>query len=200
MNMLTLLILITIPSLPDTLHVPNDYPTIQAAINAATGGDMVVVAPGTYVENIDFLGKAISVTSELGSFFTTIDGGRQGSVVRFNNSEGPGSVLQGFRITNGSGWEGRGGGVYCGEGCSPGIMKNEIIDDFRGQTQQEMISMIRERLPTQEGDKRSIDPNDALIAKLTNICASLAKREALLDEGKKGKIRELISWMEEITK
>ena len=47
----------------NTLRVPADQPTIQAAINAATNGDTVLVSPGTYYENINFNGKAITVVS-----------------------------------------------------------------------------------------------------------------------------------------
>src|SRR5947209_17851598 len=64
-----------------TINVPAGQPTIQAAINAASNGDTVLVAPGTYYENINFMGKAITVTSYCGPEVTTINGGAAGSVV-----------------------------------------------------------------------------------------------------------------------
>ena len=46
-------------------HVPAQYPTIQAAINAALDGDTGIIIPGTYTgdgnRGIDFLGKALTV-------------------------------------------------------------------------------------------------------------------------------------------
>lgn len=60
---------------PVTIHVPADQPTIQAAINAAANGDTVLVSDGTYKENINFKGKAITVASVNGPVTTTIDGG-----------------------------------------------------------------------------------------------------------------------------
>jgi len=57
----------------DTIHVPADYATIQGAIDAAVNGDIVLVAPGTYVENLDFLGKAITVQSSDGAEVTVVD-------------------------------------------------------------------------------------------------------------------------------
>ena len=53
-----------------------DFPTIQAAIDnsGTTTGDVIIVHDGTYAENINFLGKAITVKSENGPDYTTIDG------------------------------------------------------------------------------------------------------------------------------
>ncbi len=101
-----------------SLHVPADHPTIQACINAATSGvDECVVAPGTYHETINFLGKAITLRSSGGANVTTIDAtGIGGSVVTCATDEGPDTVLDGFTITGGTGtgvagqW--KGGGMY----------------------------------------------------------------------------------------
>lgn len=83
-----------------TINVPGSQPTIQAAINAAANGDTVLVAPGKYTENIDFKGKAITVTSSAGPTQTTIDGGQNGVVVTFQSSETRSSILNGFTITD----------------------------------------------------------------------------------------------------
>ena len=108
-----------------TIHVPGDYPKIQAGIDAAQNGDKILVAGGTYYENINFSGKAIKVTSEKGWDVTVIDGNQSGSVIRFEKGEGLNSVIEGFTITNGSGtWVGGifpgyfGGGIFC-NGSSP---------------------------------------------------------------------------------
>ena len=55
-----------------TIHVLADQPTIQTAINAADNGDTVLAVPGTYSENINFNGKAITVTSSNGPFFEQV--------------------------------------------------------------------------------------------------------------------------------
>jgi hypothetical protein len=63
----------------------------------------VRVAPGVYVENINFNGKAITVVSEAGPNVTTIDGNRVTTVVTFGSGEGPNSIIEGFTIRNGGG-------------------------------------------------------------------------------------------------
>ena len=93
-----------------TIHVPADQPTIQAGIDAAVDGDLVLVAPGAYVENVDFLGKAITLQSEQGADATVIDGGGNDSVVKISDGEPGASVLDGFLLRNGNAY--KGGGVY----------------------------------------------------------------------------------------
>jgi len=106
-------------SLATTIYVPDDYSTIQDAIDGSQDGDTIIVRAGTYRENIDYYGKAITLTSEDGPAVTVIDGSDVKSVVSFHRGEGRDSVLSGFTITNGQGNrifspdEHRGGGIYC---------------------------------------------------------------------------------------
>src|SRR5262249_62096630 len=81
---------------PITIRVPSDQPKIQSAIDIAAIGDTVLVAPGTYVENINFGGKAITVTSESGAKDTIIDGGNANPVVIFTSGQGRDSALNRF--------------------------------------------------------------------------------------------------------
>ena len=104
------------PSPASTIHIPADQPTIQAGIDAASAGDVVLVAPGFYRERIDFVGKAITVRGARGPGRSIVDGGQAGSVVTFTGGEGPDSTLTGFTIRNGDAEDG--GGIHC-NGASP---------------------------------------------------------------------------------
>jgi len=115
------------------IRVPQHYSTIQLAIDAAANGDTVLVAPGTYVENIDFIGKAITVTSEGGPEVTLVDGNLAGTVVRFGSGEGRSSVLNGFTLFNGRSGSGLptlndGGGIWISH-SSPTITGNIISNN-----------------------------------------------------------------------
>ncbi|MBW8049525.1 MAG: T9SS type A sorting domain-containing protein [Cytophagales bacterium] len=132
---LVALILLSGYGYANIISIPNDYPTIQQGIDAATAGDTVLVSPGTYFENIDFTGKNIIV----GSLFLTtgdksyisqtiIDGRDSSSVVTFKNGEDTTAMITGFTIRNGLGasWlNGSGGGVSC-INSSPTINHNLI--------------------------------------------------------------------------
>ncbi len=106
------------PTLAATIRVPSDQPTIQAGIDAAAEGDIVLVSPGTFFENIDFLGKAIILRSLQGADVTIIDGNQAGSVVTFSSGETAHAAIDAFTICNGDAV--LGGGIYC-NGASPTI-------------------------------------------------------------------------------
>ena len=125
MNRLHLLPAIAIISLPsmlfaETILVPDDYSSIQAAIIASNNGDTVLVDNGIYNETINFLGKEITVKNASGTALgTIIDGGSSfGSVVTFHLGETSNTILEGFTIRNGS--AGKGGGVLI-ENSSPAL-------------------------------------------------------------------------------
>ena len=110
-----LVLVLGVPSPAQVLYVPRDHHSIQTAIDAALPGDTILVKEGTYFENIDFRGKALT----LASYFildrdvshisrTIIDGSRaldpaRASVVTFDSGEDSTSVVCGFTITGGTG-------------------------------------------------------------------------------------------------
>lgn len=121
----------TIEVMPITIHVPGDYLTIQEAINISVVGDTIEVHPGTYIENINFNGHSIILTSLFLPFgdssaisSTIIDGNFLGSVVTFENGEDRTAVITGFTIRNGL--AASGGGIYCSN-SSPTISNNIIV-------------------------------------------------------------------------
>jgi len=106
---------------------PANFSTIQAAINNCGSNDTIIVAQGIYLENINFLGKNITLTgsnpySPSVIANTIINGGGNGSTVYFNGSENSNCTLTGFTITGGSGtiadgihgMVNRGGGILGG--------------------------------------------------------------------------------------
>ncbi len=113
----------------NVLNVPGTYATIQAAIDASANGDTVMVAPGTYFENIDFKGKLITVQSAQGPNVTTIDGSNLAPVVNFSTAETAAATIQGFTLQHGNatgafGYEGA--GVHI-NGASPTVAGNNIV-------------------------------------------------------------------------
>src|SRR5882724_9730061 len=90
------------------LYFPGDYIAIQKAIENSKNGDVILVSPGVYNENINFKGKAITVSSTNAADLnvvknTIIHGVGKSSVVTFAAAETSNSVLSGFTITGGYG-------------------------------------------------------------------------------------------------
>jgi len=129
---------------PGSGTAADPFCTIQSGIDAAVDGDLVLVRPGTYMENLDFKCKRITVRSDVDGDVSTpdpdptvtiVDGSAPanpnfGSVVLFRCIEDRDSVLQGFTLRGGTGTliGGRfyGGGICC-YGTSPTI-DNNVID------------------------------------------------------------------------
>lgn len=132
------------------INVPADQSTIQEGINVCFHGDTVLVADGTYQENINFYGLNIVVASHFimdsnnsHIYNTIIDGSNppgpsMGSCVMIVNGEDSTAKLEGFTLTGGTGtkwkdphyplWYREGGGILI-EFSSPTIRNNFIIDN-----------------------------------------------------------------------
>jgi len=93
------------------IAVPDDEPTIGAALAAARTGDVVTVAPGEYIVTapLSFEGKSIILRSAEGPEATIIrfgdepDDPAHASVFEFVNDERETAAVDGFTITNGRG-------------------------------------------------------------------------------------------------
>lgn len=119
-----------------TIRVPGDATAIQAGIDAAQSGDTVMVSPGIYNENINFKGKAITVTSGATSFAgatsTIINGIGDGAVVTFDTGETASAALNGFTVEGGHTDAANcfyGGGIYI-DGASPTITNNAVMNNI----------------------------------------------------------------------
>jgi hypothetical protein len=105
------------------LHVPAQYPTLQAAVDASGPGDTVLVAPGTYTgpgnRAIDFGGKDVALIGEGGPDVTIVDCQQANRGIYFHSGETEAAVVAGLTIKNGYRPREAGGGAICCEGASP---------------------------------------------------------------------------------
>lgn len=120
-------------TIPKKLHVPADYATIQAAVEAADEGDTIFVADGIYSgpgnRDIVIEGKPI-IMSENGPETTIIDcGGSESEPHRgfiIGNGFGPETKIEGFTIRNA--YSLTVGGAFKSENSSP-IISNCIVEN-----------------------------------------------------------------------
>ncbi|UCC45739.1 MAG: right-handed parallel beta-helix repeat-containing protein, partial [Candidatus Zixiibacteriota bacterium] len=118
-----------------TIRVPAEQPTIQAGLDAATGGDTVLVSNGVYTgdgnRDLDFGGNNIVLISENGPDVTIIACDGSGTEPHrgfyFHRGEDTSSVVSGFTI-NGGYVYGGGAGIRCDSGSSPRL-ENLVLTD-----------------------------------------------------------------------
>ncbi len=113
------------------------YDAIQEGIDAAAGGDEVIVGPGLYTgqgnRDIDFLGKAITVRSLNGPDTCVVDCEASEFDLHTGfyiiSGEGPDTVLEGFTVQNGytTSYTQTSGGISC-RGTSP-VVRDCVVRD-----------------------------------------------------------------------
>lgn len=119
--LLTLILTVSASSFGTTIHVPDDQPSIQAGLNYAVEGDTVLVAAGTYFENIIWPSMNGIKLIGSGEEDCIIDGDSLASVIRFEEELSgvidTTTVVTGFTIQNGYARQDSvdydGGGIYC---------------------------------------------------------------------------------------
>jgi len=115
----------------EIIHVPNGS-SIQQGLDAASSGDTVIVAAGTYNEiNLNFQGKSIHIKSQSGPAQTIIDGGGDGTVFLILSGETREAIIEGFTIKNGysnTHAPNFAGGIYI-KNASPTIIGNIIMEN-----------------------------------------------------------------------
>jgi len=130
LRVLLFLLLVVVVSSAGIIHVPGDYSSIQAGLDAAQTADTVLVAPGTYFENLNWpITNGIKLIGEMGPSLTVIDGDSLGRVITIESSIDSSTVITGFIIRNGFGTHGA--GIFC-SGASPKVINNIITSNHAG--------------------------------------------------------------------
>jgi len=134
-NFVYILLVIIASNLSATIiNIPEDQPTIQAGINVAVEGDTVLVAEGTYYENIVWpdIGSIKVIGENRES--TIIDGNQVDRVVNFDNDYNvidETTLLKNFTIRNGY-TQYSGAGIYC-HNSKPSLI-NLIVDNNESES------------------------------------------------------------------
>lgn len=120
---LLLLVIISSSSEAETIVVPNDMPTIQQGIDDAKEGDTVLVAPGTYIENLDYFDKSIVVTTRGGADSTFLQPADPNAIaVNIAGGNTSETEFSGFTLSGGSNSH----TIFINNGASP-VIKNNIF-------------------------------------------------------------------------
>ena len=110
MNKLSLIVIIlttifAVSSFAAVIHIPGDFPTIQAGIDSTVNGDTVLVAGGIWTgtgnRSLDFSGRNIVVKSETGPYLCILDCQYNSRGINFHSGESREAVFAGFTILHG---------------------------------------------------------------------------------------------------
>ncbi len=113
------------------VHPDSALNTIQAGLDSCADNDIVLVGPGTYVENIVWPNtQGIHLISELGPDTTIIDGDSAGSVLTIDNGIDTSTTIIGFTIRDG--FADNGSGILCSNHSAPRICGNIITSNDGG--------------------------------------------------------------------
>ena len=126
---------------PTLIIVPNDYASIQTAIDSASINDTIIVMPGTYYENILWENKNLVIKSYSGRDHTIIDGQNLNNIFKISNVDST-SLLEGFTLrngdatTNGTSYpQNSGGGILLHGNVNYIKLKNLIVEQCDGENQ-----------------------------------------------------------------
>src|SRR5262245_8586630 len=121
LKLVTLCTLCLVPPVARALtwNVPGDHPNIQSALNIAEDDDIILVAAGTYIQNLDFAGKRVALRSTSGPSSTIISVNGGVAVTIYGAAEISGFTITGADAPFGAGMVVEGAGT---------LIKNNIFD------------------------------------------------------------------------
>lgn len=111
---------------PTTIIVPDDYPTIQEAIDHANEGDTIYVKAGIYCENV-VVNKTLSLIGQ-DRVTTIIDGNGTGTVIYVKANK---TAISGFTIRDsGLDWHNR--SIHLDRSFNSSVSGNNVNNNFFG--------------------------------------------------------------------
>ena len=137
------------------VYVPDDYSTIQAAVDAASSGDTIIVRDGTYTENVD-VNKSLTIRSENGANSTIVQAANPDDHVFYIEADYV--ILSGFTVQD----AGNARGVYLVGvgGCT--ILGNTLLNNH------EAVRLSHSSSNTIEGNQASNNGNGILLLNSSN--------------------------------
>jgi len=118
-----------------TIRVPQDQPTIQAALAASVTGDEVLIAAGTYFEaGLDPAGQQVTIRGEAGAPFTILDAQLNGRLFTVQNGEQAGLVFEGLTFRRGFVPGAEVGSAMLVAGSAAPVIRDCVFENGEGQS------------------------------------------------------------------